>query len=574
MRFIFQKKAFLAAFLGILALGCFLRTYNFSDWLHFELDQARDADVVFSAAEGSISELPLLGPRARGTFLRLGPAYYYLEYASAKIFGNTPPGMAVGVLLLAIFSLPLMYLFFRRYFDKKISLALFAISNFSIFLIMYSRFAWNPNPLVFFVPLALYSTLRAVDEKESRRGIWLAAALTSLSISTQLHFLAFIALPLVFLIFFIFKRPKISLKFWMLAISIALLFYIPVFLNEYQTGGDNTEEFLKTISGKSEDSSVSLVNKIFFNIKEHSAGYFLILSGRDGNSLLGLNLNGLAARYRDCGENCPQDYYLGFFSAAFVFFGFLILVLNFKKETDPRRKDFLLLNGLWFSAIFLLFIPLAMELSPRYFLISAFLPFVFLGLILETIPRKMKPIWVISAVVFILAVSNGLEVKKRFGELAMAHKINLETDLDLLLKEKTRVTYRQEKMIEKYMLQSQTENGQAIFFSGDARYVPALEFLLKEDEAVFDDKIPRDHIYRQANYFWVDFTRSDGSYSLGKKETPLYDIAGVKNFGTLSVLTLLPKEGEITDETPNLEQPPKKHRSGAPKRYLWEEIFD
>ena len=64
----------------IIALGFFLRSYHFTDWLHFELDQARDARVVDAALEGGPGELPLLGPKAGGTFLRLGPAFYYLQY--------------------------------------------------------------------------------------------------------------------------------------------------------------------------------------------------------------------------------------------------------------------------------------------------------------------------------------------------------------------------------------------------------------------------------------------------------------------------------------------------------------
>jgi len=148
---------FYAAFFLALAAGIFFRTYHFSDWLHFELDQARDAGLVSEAAEGGISELPLLGPRAQGTFLRLGPAFYYLSYLSAKIFGNSPAGIARGIWTLSILALPLLYLYLRRYFNEKITLALAALASVSVFLVVYSRFAWNPNALVFFVPLSFYA---------------------------------------------------------------------------------------------------------------------------------------------------------------------------------------------------------------------------------------------------------------------------------------------------------------------------------------------------------------------------------------------------------------------------------
>ena len=85
MKLNFIKNKYFWIFLAIFALGIFLRAYNFAPWLHFELDQARDAILVGEAVEDGAGELPLLGPRAAGSFLRLGPAFYYIEYISAKI---------------------------------------------------------------------------------------------------------------------------------------------------------------------------------------------------------------------------------------------------------------------------------------------------------------------------------------------------------------------------------------------------------------------------------------------------------------------------------------------------------
>ena len=128
--------------LGIIILaGVFLRSYNFSDWLHFELDQSRDAKVIDLAVENGPGDLPLLGPKAAGSFLRLGPIFYYFGYLSAEIFGNTPDGIAVITLIFSCLTLPLFYLFSRRYFSQKISLFLLAIFSSSIFFILISVFA-------------------------------------------------------------------------------------------------------------------------------------------------------------------------------------------------------------------------------------------------------------------------------------------------------------------------------------------------------------------------------------------------------------------------------------------------
>jgi len=40
------KKPEIIPLVFIILLSIFLRTYHFSDWLHFELDQSRDAKVI------------------------------------------------------------------------------------------------------------------------------------------------------------------------------------------------------------------------------------------------------------------------------------------------------------------------------------------------------------------------------------------------------------------------------------------------------------------------------------------------------------------------------------------------
>jgi hypothetical protein len=145
-----EKKWELIFVLSLIFLGIFLRTFHFSKWLHFEIDQSYDYLMVSPAVEKGIGNLPLLGPTAGGgRALRLGPAFYYMEYLSAKVFGNNPTGHAMLVLILSIFSLPIFYLFSRRYFSKNISIGLLAIFSTSVYMVLYSRFSWSPNVLPF-----------------------------------------------------------------------------------------------------------------------------------------------------------------------------------------------------------------------------------------------------------------------------------------------------------------------------------------------------------------------------------------------------------------------------------------
>ena len=81
----FIKKNQTVIILALILLGAiFVRTYNFSDWLYFKSDQVRDAKLSYEAFYGGPGELPLLGPRAAGTFLRLGPIFYYFSIFQAN----------------------------------------------------------------------------------------------------------------------------------------------------------------------------------------------------------------------------------------------------------------------------------------------------------------------------------------------------------------------------------------------------------------------------------------------------------------------------------------------------------
>ncbi|PID51635.1 MAG: hypothetical protein CR954_00785, partial [Candidatus Moraniibacteriota bacterium] len=119
--------------------------------MHYQLDQARDFRVVHAAMEYGPGELPLQGPRAAGSFLRLGPLLYYVEYGSALIFGDTPAGSVMVIALLNICAIGIFYLFARRFFDTIVSCGLTGLWATSLFLIVYSRFGWNPTLLPFFM---------------------------------------------------------------------------------------------------------------------------------------------------------------------------------------------------------------------------------------------------------------------------------------------------------------------------------------------------------------------------------------------------------------------------------------
>lgn len=561
---------FWASVAGIFFLGIFLRSYHFSDWMRFELDQARDASVIEKALVGGAGELPLLGPKARGTFLRLGPSFYYLEYASARIFGSQPWALAFPILFFSVLSLPLSLFLFLRYFSRKISLLIFSVFSVSIFLVSYSRFAWNPNPLIFLVPFFSFSLLKAVSQKEKNGGWWLVVAGAALSLASQMHFVAFLAMPIVAFAFLIFKRPQLRMRYWILAILAILFFYIPVFINEAKTGGDNAKEFFKAVSNKEEKGeSTGILGKTYLNFVSHSDSYALILSGKNNSEYLKINPKS------GSGENSSlEKYSVGILGALFFILGAVLLFRRALKEKGQARKDFLILNCIWLTVSFLLFVPISLDLSPRFFLLVSALPFVFLGIFLEEIDHFLGG-WrvLVFLPILVLLFWNLSETRQRFFELENSHMRDVGiASKDNILKETTRVTYLQESLIVDYMKEKQRENDFPVYFSSNPRYLTAFEYLLKKEE-ILSSRLPYNELYRQGNYFFVGFSNLADRYDIGKYAKKYDILPEERDFGTLTAIELSPKPGLVSADREDFSKEEKETRSKAPKRYKWNEIF-
>lgn len=569
-----KKTLFWVTVTGIIFLGVFLRAYHFSDWMRFELDQARDSNVIKKALSGGVGELPLLGPKARGTFLRLGPAFYYMEYASAKLFGGNPPAMAFSVLFFSVLSLPLFLFFLLCYFNRKISLLLLLLFSSSIFLVMYSRFAWNPNPLVFFVLLFSFSLLKAVSLKGKNKGWWLVLSAVSLSLATQLHFVAFLAMPVVAVVFLLFKRPKISLRYWIFAIAVVLFFYVPVFVNEIKTGGDNVREFVKAVANKGDKKEdEGIARKIYFNFSSHADSYALILSGKNNGEYFAFNPKG---NFEKNSSEAPalKKYSVGTLGVLFFIVGSLFIFWRVKKEKTEERKSFLLLNSIWLTVSFLLFAPISLDLSPRFFLLVPMLPFIFLGIFLESIDKSPKKFQAaIFGVVLLLFFGNFSEIWQRFHELGNAHIENVAVaKRDDILKETNRVTYLQQNLIIDYMKEKQKDNGFPVYFFADPRHLTSFEYLL-EKENIISGRLPYREIYREGNYFFINFSNLADRYDISKYARKYDILTEEKDFGTLTVISLSPKPELVLSERQDFSEKEKENRSKAPKRYKWNEVF-
>ncbi len=556
----------------IIALGFFLRSYHFADWLHFELDQARDARVIDAALEGGPAELPLLGPKAGGTFLRLGPAYYYLQYLGALVFGGTPVGMAVIVLIASVASIPVFFLLIRRLFPDW--LALFVTLGFAVseYFVMYGRFAWNPNMLPFFILLGMYALLRSVGGGERNPGRWFIVSAFAFGIATELHFLAFLAIPTFVAIFLVIRRPKFRLRTWGAALAVVGVLYFPMFLNELATGGANTREFFGAITEKSTKEEHILTEKIIRNGSEHVLAGLVILTGFEGGTLPSVKTaEGLSIV---CQGKCDVGKPYGLSMAVLLGLSVIAYLVLVFREKERRKQDILLAVGLWFAITFSLFTPLAYGMAPRFFLLSGPFFFVLIGclglLFARLLPRYGLGHTLVVGLFMVLVTLNISSLQMRFDELSRAATKLIDSPPDRILKERIRVTLKQQNEIIDFLAARSAEQGYPVYMFSEPQHRRALKYLL-EKRGIENAVLGYDGIYRQGVYYIVLRAQSDVEDALRKYRVS-YDIGTTTRFGTLVAIELVPKPSAIIGERQDFSVP-KPSDSTAPPRYTWSEYF-
>ncbi len=576
MQFFSSKKAKIGLLVGIVLLGFFLRAYNFSPWLHFELDQARDARIVDDGLRGDFFDLPLLGPKAGGTTLRLPPAFYYLEYLSAQIFGGSPAGIATFGMLFSVLAIPAFYLLIRRYFSTGLALGLTSLFSVSEFFVMYGRFAWNPNLIPLFLIFGFYALLRAVDREEEHRERWFLVAAGTLALAMQFHFLAFVSIPVIVGAFFIIRRPRFTFRVWVGAFVLALFLYLPMFLNETQTHFANAQAFLEAVTDKSGKSDHSLLEKGIREFSEHALYGMVVTTGFERGTfpviVIGTEEGELIGRA--CDARCDLGKWYGVAAVVILGLGLLALLGLFWRESIRRRSDFLLLVTLWFAVTFLLFLPLAYDMVPRFFLISGPVFFILIGLLLSLPAMLLKRNVFVSAgvalIILLLAFLNLSSLGDRFRELSLAGTEAIDSPPDRILKERIRVTLEQQERIVDLLGNRSKETGYPVYMWSEPQYRRALKYLM-EKRGIENAVLGIDGEYQEGVYYMILRAQSDLEDAL-KKYQASYTVGETTRFGTLVAIELFPKPEAIRGIRQNFALPKPDDSQGLP-RYTWREFF-
>ena len=531
-------------FLFLFAAGIFLRSYNFSPWLHFEIDQSYDMLAVSPAVEHGFYNLPLLGPTAAGSrTLRLGPAYYYLEYVSALIFGNTPAGYAAIILVFSILAMPLSYLFFRRYFSIFISFCLLAVFSSSLYMVVYSRFAWNPNVLPFLTLLSFYALLKSVAPDEKRKENWLLVSMAAIAIATQAHYNAFFIIPPAVAVFLFLKKSHFEKRTWILAALIVGAVYSPMVLSDIKTGGQNMHFFMEQLQGNKGhgiNSPSTLGETIVQTIQYTASEYFLIITGVDHIN----NDQRMLSFGFDSTINTPWRIA----ALVLLFLAVSLLLADIKKEKDTKRKDFLLLSALLFSFSILFFFFLqnggGYITYSRFYLEISILPFIFLGLIMEkiSIKRLGRAKTVLPGIFIVLIVSANLQgLTKYFYQLQNVDRQPLIISEEDVFPNTVRITIDQELKIVDYMESKVHQNGYPVYLSASNAYQQNFVYLLEKDGVNYFGPIEKTAVYAGANYFFIPYGKNSIDEYTGQ-----FNVVENKNFGALNIFYLSPKPEAIT----------------------------
>lgn len=571
-----SKNYVLIAMSVVMLAAVFVRIYKFDDWLYFKMDQSRDALLISNVVENGPGYLPLLGPRAGAVklahgFLRLGPIYYYFQYAAAIVFHSTQPYvLAYPDLFFSILSIPMLFALAMLYFSKRNSLLIMTMYAFSFIIIQYSRFAWNPNSLGFFLLLSFYGLLRFLKETEGRwKKIWFAIWAIGIIIGSQLHFFGFFSLVgisglLLMFHFEVWKKEKLkaiferkALKqiaiFSAIGILVFAIFYTPVILSDIRNKGQNSKNFIEALTAKPEKKPI--LEKVSKDIKESAKYYCLVTTSNCYGSSMAKEVPSLAL------------------TGLIMLAGLILVVRGLRKEKDASRRDFLALLIFWVGVFSILTIPVSFQLRPRFFIVVFAIPFLFLGLIYEYLEERLKKNLGKKTIIFSLLATgviltlNFHGTYAWFGEQAKSQNESFTIKRTLILKNKDGVTLGQLQGAADWIY-GKHQAGKNLYYYVKPEHIRPIDFLLSEkrDEKLnfFTMKINQDP---NAQFFAITPTKN-GIEPVTKKFGGGVEILSSQQFGQITAYEINFRNRTVSDSFK------LKKASGAEDRVLWKDIFN
>ncbi|PID52138.1 MAG: hypothetical protein CR972_03285 [Candidatus Moraniibacteriota bacterium] len=554
-----QYKIIYLCLVIFFAIGVFLRVYHFSSWLHFELDQARDVFVIYDAVHGGIDDMPLHGPQARGRELYLGPIFYYFQYGSALLFGVSPESAALPDLLFSILAMPLFYAFACLFFARPISVLLTGLVSVSLFLVVYGRFAWNPNALFFWSLVTFYALLRAWDGVQLDKR-WFVGAVGALAVVTQLHFIAFIVVPLTFGVYMIVVRMKVPFRAVLASCAVCLVLYLPLIVHDIKHSGQNMTAFIASVTMSENDSAQAQtasdkkhhMTERFFRAAQETSTFFATIVSADHHGRYHIRTKNDDGHITFvCDKKCKNalPYHIGAIGACvFVIGVFYITCVRMWRRgvtanaDDVQKRNRYTLVCLWTGFAGVFFVLVAYQISPRFYLFVAVPFFIMCGALIESLWKwKRYGPWVSGGIVGCLIIANLVVCAQYFGVLQRA-QYEVVSWRDTAMNRHDIVTLGQLRRAAPYISGDDMHNPFVIV--GDNRYARALYYLVHVEK-----ENARAQCYMKRGGFDVKNVEGIPYYLLvrTKSKTHVTDdmrlhhtIANHTQFGTITIYKMMP----------------------------------
>lgn len=181
-----HRSQILAVFL-VMVVALVIRSFHFADSVNFMQDQADDSYTALHAWQQK--KPVLIGSYIAFTYagrkLLQGPLIIYTFGLFQAGGGFDPLAASYLFTIVAVLMIIPLYMGVRLMFDQKTALAVSGIYAFLPYYINYTRFMWNPNFQLIFVPFLLV-TMGLY--KRSRKSRWICISGVICGLLLQYHF--------------------------------------------------------------------------------------------------------------------------------------------------------------------------------------------------------------------------------------------------------------------------------------------------------------------------------------------------------------------------------------------------
>ncbi len=355
---------------ALIIVGAFLRTYHLHEWLKFRDDQARDAALVSQVVTGE-RPWPLMGAymsysgdgdHNEAHSFHLGPIYYYFQITAATLFGNYADKLAYPDVLCGILSIPLLFVFLRTIFERNLSLGITGLYAVSAYFIQYSRFAWNTNPIPFFVLLFLLALYQLLLRGKQVPWRWVMALGIALGVGVQLHviLLAVFSIMTVGALIFSLRQHPGAWRQWAIVCALALLINTSQIISEVWSGFSNTKILLNS-SSRDQSLGASKFTLLRNDIDCHveANAYFLSSYGSSNctyeffdPSVYGrIRMATFSKLFRDVSDRLAM-----LMAILFAMTGYILFIRSSLTESEKNKRYFFRLTLVYSVVVFLVMV--------------------------------------------------------------------------------------------------------------------------------------------------------------------------------------------------------------------------